>query len=319
MITYSVLEKKRQMEGSGKRAKTAPPTFGELQKMDNNVRVHVLERMDNLFYLFAYGRDNLEFRKWMKKHNVFERWFRYHMNVGFDVHVDKFMSSLIAGSNGPSWRSGREWELALMYEWHTPNGEGNQNGWGSPKIVYVSLLGTSCMFIPNEELYKALTKDTQKLFKEVSWHEWHTEYTVTNPHEYFFTIVKVLWMLSKDLNEYEFYKYRNFNYGTIDWGMRHWKYTVPFSCRNPFDVLSAYVVFASYMINYNLPKPAEYIWDDDEYSDEEEEEEYEKRMAVRNAFWRRHARWDFYREYRDIHNKLVSGQVKPLKAMIDKK
>lgn len=56
-------------------------SFGDLTKLPKDVRIMTLTRVKSIYDLFTIGRTNMDMRQFMKKHNVFPKWFCYNLNV----------------------------------------------------------------------------------------------------------------------------------------------------------------------------------------------------------------------------------------------
>lgn len=56
-------------------------SFGDLTKLPKDVRIMTLTRVKSIYDLFTIGRTNMDMRQFMKKHDVFPKWFCYNLNV----------------------------------------------------------------------------------------------------------------------------------------------------------------------------------------------------------------------------------------------
>lgn len=56
-------------------------SFGDLTKLPKDVSIMTLIRVKSIYDLFTIGRTNMDMRQFMKKHNVFPKWFCYNLNV----------------------------------------------------------------------------------------------------------------------------------------------------------------------------------------------------------------------------------------------
>lgn len=96
---------------SSRKTRKGLPTFGQLQALPSDVRVSVLEQVENIFDLFQFGQTSRDFRQWMKDKNVFGRWFRRQVGIAdsvSDQHVDHFVNVFL------NHLEHDEWELQLV-------------------------------------------------------------------------------------------------------------------------------------------------------------------------------------------------------------
>lgn len=96
-------------EGEPKRAKKEPLSPEDIIRLPVDVRVEVLSRVDRLEDLFALGRQMPVMKAFMKRYDVFGKWFRYH--TGFSNveagDIDGYVANLI-GSLTPNDGGGAE-------------------------------------------------------------------------------------------------------------------------------------------------------------------------------------------------------------------
>lgn len=110
------------MEGPEKRLRTKPWTYwngilspDDIIRLPIDVRVHLLTRVDDLDQLFQLGRQEPLMKAFMKKYDIFGKWFRYHCGLEQDVDtVDKIISELSAYFDMDD-------DGYIMIEWCDPN------------------------------------------------------------------------------------------------------------------------------------------------------------------------------------------------------
>lgn len=81
-------------EGDTKRAKKEPLSPEDIARLPIDVRVEVLSRVDRLEDLFALGRQMPVMKAFMKKYDVFGKWFRYHTGLSVD-EADDFVKDVV--------------------------------------------------------------------------------------------------------------------------------------------------------------------------------------------------------------------------------
>lgn len=75
-------------EGETKRAKKELLSPEDIARLPIDVRVEVLSRVDRLEDLFALGRQMPMMKAFMKRYDVFGKWFRYHTGLSVDEADD---------------------------------------------------------------------------------------------------------------------------------------------------------------------------------------------------------------------------------------
>lgn len=91
------------MQGPEKRLRTKPWTYwngkanllspGDIIRLPIDVRVHLLTRVDDLDQLFQLGRQEPLMKAFMKKYDIFGKWFRYQCGLE-EEDVDNTISGL---------------------------------------------------------------------------------------------------------------------------------------------------------------------------------------------------------------------------------
>ena len=112
-------------EGERKRLRRKPWTFwdrktqhlspGDIIRLPIDVRVHLLTRVDHLDILFQLGRQEPLMKAFMKKYDIFGKWFRYHCGLEKEEDsVDNIISDL-------SESFGVDDDGFVMIEWRDQN------------------------------------------------------------------------------------------------------------------------------------------------------------------------------------------------------
>jgi hypothetical protein len=253
------------------------PLFGELTCLPKDLRVYFLERVDNFFYLFAFGKYSKQFQRWMKDNDVFGRWFRRRLNIPRES-IDEFVSNVIRGTsihceNAPDYGTSvedHEFEhVGVSFDWH--------------KNLIVFQLCSDIDW--NDEkvtraLQRVFTKYEMKAFVDTPcYREVHVAY---DPHLLMFQHLHLVWEMSCLTG---FWKYENRKEG------------VSFKHTDGLDVLSLHINFLAQLNAHDFPY-ARGIYAYGVNQDEDDEAWCDS---------------DFPNAYVDIQRTLKGGLIHPLK------